>query len=797
MTISLAGATGVSTTSAARGTTSTSVAYTAVAAGRLAIITAAVKPSTAAWGTDPAGWSKVVDATGGTGTNAADTGTSRIGKWCRVLDGTETGSVTITATNTPSQVCGAMDVYSNTAGGWDTPIAVTGADTTHGTNPSAASGTWASALAVGDYVHVGYATDTDSTTATTGQAITQTSTTFGTVTARSRVGNSDGNDGSVFTWDAEVTAGGAATATTMTLTWSGSSCGAFGALRIREQAPTALTQTVVDDFDDNSIGAGWSNWGGAQVTESSARLNLTTTTTGVNYYGIERVATVDVAGVAVGAKIIAAGNMGLASYSNYVSLTFSSGNQIYWSMYQNNVRCFQQVASTSTQVAVMPYISSMHQYLAIGESGGQIQFLWSTDGAGWVVHHSIANPFAGDTTVTPYFMVGTDAAEATTTTFQVDDYSTWAANTATNAPADTATATGAAYDAAADVAVPAGEAAGTGQAHDAAVALGVNAGAATASGGAFDATTAAGPSSVEATATGQAFDATTAIGGNATTATATGAAHDATVSTAAATNAPADTAAASGAAFDTSAAVGINAATAAGTGAAFDATAAAGAQAGTATGTGTALDAQTALGALAAVATATGAAFDASVGFEVAASAGTAAATGQAFDASTAIAAGAATAAGVGEAYDPTVSTSSATNAPAGTATAAGTAYDATVALDVLASTASAVGAAYSPAIGLGILAGVAVGTGQAYDPTVNTTTATNAPAEIAAAAGAAFDATVAISVSAATAAAVGQAFPASVSLGSAITPRPFTGTTAQPGAGTTIRPFTGITPRP
>lgn len=428
MTISLAGATGVSTTSAARGTTSTNVAYTAVAAGRLAVITAAVKPSTATWGSDPTGWTKITDATGGTGTNAADTGTSRIGKWYRVLDGSESGSVTISATGSPSQVCGAMDVYASTLGGWAAPTSVTAADTTHGTNPSAASAAWetGSGLAVGDWLHVGYATDTDDTTAASGHAISQSGTTFGTVTARSRVGNSDGNDGSVFTWDASVSAISTGVgATTMSMTWAASSCGAFGALRIREVAPLTFSQTVVDNFDDNSISGSWDNWGGAQVTESSQRLNVATTTSAGAYWGIQRLNTVDINGIYVGAKLVSAGNQALTTYNAYPhGISFSSGNEVFWAINGNVVRLFTTITSTQTVRVAFPYNAGRHVYFAIGIIGGNVVGVWSTDGVTWVKEFTLSNPF-GSTTPRPYFLVGTDGAEASTTTLQVDDYSTF------------------------------------------------------------------------------------------------------------------------------------------------------------------------------------------------------------------------------------------------------------------------------------------------------------------------------------------------------------------------------------
>lgn len=430
MTISHAASTGVSTTTGARGTTSTSVAYVGVSAGRMGVLTATTKPSTAtlpATVTDGGGrvWDRLIEITGGTGTNAADTGTSRIAKYVRIFDGTETGNVTVTASNTPSQVCGAMDVYSTTAGGWHTPIGVTGADTTHGTNPTATSGTWATALAAGDWVNVGYGTDTDDSTAASGHAITQSGTTFGTVTARSRVGNSDGNDGSVFTWDAPVNSGGATSALTMSMTWAANSCGAFAAVLLREATTTALTKTTVDTFTGTTIDTGnWDPWGGAQITQNN-QIQLSTTTTAGGYYGIGRLAAVDLASVYPTIRLVNIGNQALASYGAYLfNVQFSTDNEAYWVSYANTLSFNTKVAGTTTQRITMPTLPAMQRHFAIGIVSGNLTAFWSFDGSNWVTAFSMANPFSGDTTGFAYLMVGTDSAEASTTRLDLDDYGT-------------------------------------------------------------------------------------------------------------------------------------------------------------------------------------------------------------------------------------------------------------------------------------------------------------------------------------------------------------------------------------
>jgi hypothetical protein len=436
VTITLAGSTGVSTTAAARGTTSTTVAYTAVAAGRMAIITASVRPSSATLPsslTDGAGktWTQVATATGGTGSEASDTGTSRIARYYRELDGAETGSVTITPGGSPSVTTASMDVYAKTRASWATPIGVTGADTSHGTNPTAASGTWAEALGVGDFVSVGYAADTDTTTATSGQAISQSGTTFATPTARSRVGNSSGNQASVFTWDAAVTAvtSGASTAvgaTTMTLTWSVSSCGAFAAVRLREYAATS---SVVDNFDDGTLAAdiyGPDSYG--TYGESSGRMSLTISTTYVGVYSVNKFRFDDVRfraypAVANGAatEAYSAFWLDVKDQADGTMLGFfydSINDQLYLASW---------VGYSDASQVVLNAAAASFPYWRLLRSGSNVLWQTSPDGSTWTTQRTAAMPtWLANGTAVAMWWEG-HRADGTANTYTVDELNTVAA----------------------------------------------------------------------------------------------------------------------------------------------------------------------------------------------------------------------------------------------------------------------------------------------------------------------------------------------------------------------------------
>jgi hypothetical protein len=199
-------------------------------------------------------------------------------------------------------------------------------------------------------------------------------------------------------------------------------------LDLRWAVGTGLTMpsptTVVDNFDDNSIDTSkWANWGGTNVTESGGRLNLTTSTGAAAWYGIDRIDPIDIAGAYATSRVVSIGNQALATYGAYpMLLSFSTSNEAYWIVTGNTMSCYTNVGGTYTLRQSFPYVASTHVYFGIGESGGNLRWITSPDGTNWTLHYSLANPFAGDTTVKPSFMVGTSGSEASTTTLQIDDY---------------------------------------------------------------------------------------------------------------------------------------------------------------------------------------------------------------------------------------------------------------------------------------------------------------------------------------------------------------------------------------
>jgi hypothetical protein len=258
MTVAHVGSTGTTTTATAYGTTSTTVAYTSVAVGRMAIIVASTKLSTATWSA-VTGFTQIVDGTGGTGASSSTTGTTRIGVWYRILDGSETGSVTVATTGGVATTA-AMSVYSKTRNTWMVPFGVTSSDTTDGTNPTGTAAAWTKTLIPADMLIAAYAGEEGSTTVPSANTLTQTSATFGTRTHRNYRNNSSGTTNTLTSWDGTVTTANNTNALTTTLTWTVSTAGAFAAVVLRDYQ-TTLSNTLDGGTDTVTISTGNSGGG--------------------------------------------------------------------------------------------------------------------------------------------------------------------------------------------------------------------------------------------------------------------------------------------------------------------------------------------------------------------------------------------------------------------------------------------------------------------------------------------------------------------------------------------------------
>lgn len=403
MSVTWSASTGVSTTGAARGTTSTTVTYVGVAAGRRAFLTVGAKPSTATINT-PSGWTKIGEATGGTGsTGTADVGPTKVAMFYQDLTGSESGSVTVTGSSTTS-IQASMDTAAKTRAAWAPPVMVSGNDSTHGTGISAVCGTWSDGgLKVGDHVLVGHSGDTDdSTTATSAPVITQSGITFGTAAGRSQLRNTSGFQGMTYTWSNNVTAvttrgTSNAAAPTVGFTWSVSSCGPVMAVRVRDMD---YINAQSDNFDDGTINTAlWaSNYGDAggqresggrgQIDANSTQYNAFSTSGDYAFQDGTRIWLQLFPETANGATSEAYQELSLAPITQVAGteLTF------YIDRVTNIVYCLNRVAYSDASPVSFAYNASSHAYMGWLRSGSSILFQTSPDATNWTTQRTLTNP---------------------------------------------------------------------------------------------------------------------------------------------------------------------------------------------------------------------------------------------------------------------------------------------------------------------------------------------------------------------------------------------------------------------
>lgn len=176
---------------------------------------------------------------------------------------------------------------------------------------------------------------------------------------------------------------------------------------------------LVDDFNDNSIDTTLrsSRWGW-QVVETSQQMQLTTTTAAW-YYGIDGATAFSLVGKSVSIELVSAWDQDLVSYGCYFTLFLDSSNLVYFFVSNDTIYAYRVVALVYDSVS-MPYDPSTHKYLRIRESGGTTYREYSSNGYTRNELKSLANPITM-TALKVELMVGTDSAEASTTTAIYDN----------------------------------------------------------------------------------------------------------------------------------------------------------------------------------------------------------------------------------------------------------------------------------------------------------------------------------------------------------------------------------------
>lgn len=230
------------------------VAYPSVlkaGAGDLAILTVMYKPTTKGVGSvdTPSGWTAIGN-TGHLGSGAAnglDTGDSIIYAFTKVLDGTESGSVTITVPEGTMGAAGAQINYVKGAGqgDWDVDFRFAGTDTAAASQSEALDS--ALDLATGDVVFMYHCTPTDiQASPFSNQAITATGITFGAFTELQDRADATGTDSTHMFGYWPVTAGSANVTPTVSFDIAGTNTNQLGPIAVvRARKPETTAADVM------------------------------------------------------------------------------------------------------------------------------------------------------------------------------------------------------------------------------------------------------------------------------------------------------------------------------------------------------------------------------------------------------------------------------------------------------------------------------------------------------------------------------------------------------------------------
>lgn len=184
----------------------------------------------------------------------------------------------------------------------------------------------------------------------------------------------------------------------------------------------AKFQDFRDSFNDNSIGAVWGSYGTTTTVAETGGSLVFNTSTSAGYGGLDSIATYDLTSSFALMQLLSAGNQSLASMEVVpVQVTKDTNNALFWYVNGGSLIAYKKVASSVTIVSSTTYSAAVHQWFRIREASGTTYYEYSTDGVGWTVFTSLANPFAL-TALTVDPSVGTYATEASGTTVIMDNF---------------------------------------------------------------------------------------------------------------------------------------------------------------------------------------------------------------------------------------------------------------------------------------------------------------------------------------------------------------------------------------
>lgn len=185
----------------------------------------------------------------------------------------------------------------------------------------------------------------------------------------------------------------------------------------------ALTSTITDPFNDNSLASIWDASTAAdptQVTEVNNQIQISHTAN-AQYNTLLTTSAYNITSSSFFVGVTNVGNQALASHEVIVAITVDSSNETWFTISGGNISAYKKVATVQVQVgSSISYSASNHRYLRFRESAGTI--FWDTsDGITWTNRWSLADPFS-ITSIKPTLQSGCYANEASSSFGHFDNF---------------------------------------------------------------------------------------------------------------------------------------------------------------------------------------------------------------------------------------------------------------------------------------------------------------------------------------------------------------------------------------
>lgn len=186
----------------------------------------------------------------------------------------------------------------------------------------------------------------------------------------------------------------------------------------------ALIETLIDNFDENTITALWALSGPGtpanQIKCQNNRLELTSDAISGDYFTISSASLYDLTSSYVKIQLINAGSQA-TNFDCIPLLVVNGTNELWWDINGNTMTANQKVSGVSSGIgSSATYNSSIHRWLRIRELSGTTFFEYSTDGRAWFNFTNTPNPITV-TALAGGVQVG-QFGTASASTFVVDNF---------------------------------------------------------------------------------------------------------------------------------------------------------------------------------------------------------------------------------------------------------------------------------------------------------------------------------------------------------------------------------------